>query len=443
MSQLVDTLVFSRWIATVNDNNTVLENHGIAIKNGNIVAIEPQNELRENYSADQVVELPDHLLTPGFVNAHTHAAMNILKGFSDDLPLMEWLQNHIWPAEGKLMSDDFVYQGTQLAIAEMLKGGTTCFNDMYFMPNRAAQAAIDDNIRAVIGLTVIDFPTAWAKDAQEYISKGLAVYDEFKGEPGVKFSFAPHAPYTVSDDTLSKIGTLSQQLDINIHMHVHETEHEVNEAVEKHGERPLARLHQLGLLSPLFQAVHMTCVNEQDLALVKDNHVHVMHCPESNMKLASGLCPIGQFQKNNTNIALGTDGSASNNDLDMLGEMRTAALLAKVSSGDASCFSAHDALKAATLGGAKALGLEDICGSIEVGKSADLCAIDLNHIATQPVFDPVSQLVYASTRDQISHVWTQGNLQIREGSFVRININDRMNMAEHWQHKLNRELNPQ
>ncbi|WP_144393579.1 TRZ/ATZ family hydrolase [Pleionea sediminis] len=441
MTQPIDSLIFSRWLAPVNANQTVHEHFGVAIDKGKIVALDSQETLQQKFVAKNTYDLSDHLLVPGFVNSHTHAAMNLLKGYSDDLPLMEWLQNHIWPAEAKLMSDEFVYQGTQLAIAEMIKSGTTCFNDMYFMPNKAAQAAINHSMRAVIGLTIIEFPTAWAKDAEEYLHKGLAVYDEFKGENLVSFSLAPHAPYTVSDETLQKIATLSNQLDIGIHMHVHETEHEVNESIDKHGERPLARLHQLGLLSPSFQAVHMTSINDDDLKLVKDNGVHVMHCPESNMKLASGFSPIAQFQRSNINIALGTDGCASNNDLDMIGEMRSAALLAKVTAGDASCFSAHDALHAATLGGAKALGLESVCGSIEVGKAADLCAINLNHIATQPVTDPVSQLVYAASRDQVSHVWTSGKLQLNDGEFTDIQYNDLLNIIEHWQARMRKELN--
>ncbi len=436
MSQKIDTLIFSRWIVPVTEGNEVLEDHGIAIEDGKIIAIATSDELNKKYTADKSYQLNDHLLIPGFVNSHTHAAMNLLKGFADDLPLMTWLQDHIWPAEGKMVGDEFVYQGTRLAIAEMLKSGTTCFNEMYFMPRMACKAAIETGVRANIGLVVINFPTAWAKDADDYIQKGLAVYDEFKNESGIKISFAPHAPYTVSDEPLQKISTLAQQLDIGVHMHIHETAFEVEEAIKQTGERPLARLHQLGLLSPLLQAVHMTQINDDDLHLVKENGVHVIHCPESNMKLASGICPIDKLQQAGVNIALGTDGSASNNDLDMIGEMRSAAFLAKVGSGNASALSAYDALRAATLGGAKAIGRENECGSIELGKVADLCAVNMKHIATQPLFDPVSQLVYSSSRDQITHVWSNGKIQVDEGKLTQIDEEECFDIANYWRQKL-------
>jgi 5-methylthioadenosine/S-adenosylhomocysteine deaminase len=436
MTQSVDCLILARWLVPVKPENKVLENHGVAIANGKIVAIESQHELKNRYSAPCQFDLKSHVLIPGLVNAHTHAAMNLLKGYADDLPLMTWLQEHIWPAEGRMISDEFVYQGTRLAIAEMLKGGTTCFNEMYFMPNMAAKAALDVGIRANIGLTILDFPTAWAGDANQYIAKGLAVYDEFKHQQGLTFSLAPHAPYTVSDEPLSRIATLAEELDIGIHMHIHETAFEVEQAIKQTGERPLARLHQLGLLSPLLQAVHMTQINDEDLKLVKDNGVHVMHCPESNMKLASGICPTAKLLEAGVNIAIGTDGCASNNDLDMIGEMRSAALLAKVGSGDASIMSAFETLKAATFGGAKALGIDSQTGSIEVGKAGDLCAIDLNHIATQPIFNPISQLVYSATRDQVSHVWTQGQLQVEQGQLKNIDTEECLDIARYWQKKL-------
>lgn len=436
MTQIVDQLISCRWIATVTEQNPLLEDYTLVVNHNKIVDLLPQDEVASRYQAREHFQLGDHLLIPGLVNAHTHAAMNLLKGYADDLPLMTWLNDHIWPAEGQLMSDEFVYQGTQLAIAEMIRSGTTCFNEMYFMPQQVAKAALEVGIRANIGLTVIDFPTAWAQNPAEYISKGLAVFDQYKGESSLRFSFAPHAPYTVSDEPLLKIATLSQELDLPIHMHVHETAHEVNEAIKSTGKRPLQRLHELGLLSPLFQAVHMTDLTSEDIQLVADNGVHVMHCPESNMKLASGFCPVGKLKDAEVNLAIGTDGSASNNDLDMLGEMRSAALLAKVASGQADCFSAHDALYCATMGGAKALGIDNLCGSIEVGKSADLCAIDLNHIATMPVFDPVAQLIYSASRDQVSHVWTQGKLQLKDGQLTNISLSECRAICEHWQTRL-------
>ncbi|NVJ61283.1 MAG: TRZ/ATZ family hydrolase [Gammaproteobacteria bacterium] len=436
MSQSIDQLIFAKWIFTADHNSEVLENYGIAIHDGKIIDVDQHENLKSNYSAKQEFNLTEHILVPGFINAHTHAAMNLLKGYANDLPLMTWLEQHIWPAEGKWMSDEFVYQGTKLAIAEMLKGGTTCFNDMYFMPHQTAEAALDTGIRTNVGLTVLDFPTKWGKDADDYITKGLEVYDQYKHHPTINFSFAPHAPYTVSDEPLKKIATLASQLDLTIQMHMHETQHEVTEALKNTGQRPLARLHQLGLLSPRFQAVHMTALDEQDIELAANEGIHLIHCPESNMKLASGICPIDAVNQAGINIALGTDGSASNNDLDMIGEMRSAALLAKVGSGKADCFSAKQVLAAATLGGAKALGIDELCGSIEQGKFADLCAVDLSHIATQPVFDPVSQLVYSASRDQVSHVWTSGKLQVENFKLKHIDENECRSIADHWREKL-------
>ncbi len=436
MTITVDTLILARWCEPVGESPDTQSNSGVAIKNGKIIDVAPNHELIKKYHAQNVHKLDNHLLIPGFINTHTHAAMNLLKGFADDLPLMDWLQNHIWPAEAKWVSEEFVTQGSQLAIAEMLKSGTTCFSDMYFMPNALAKVASSIGIRANVGLTVIDFPTAWADNADQYIHKGLEVFDEFKGQSNLSFSFAPHAPYTVSNKPLEQIATLAEELDLTIQMHVHETQFEVEQAIKETGERPLARLHQLGLLSPNFMAVHMTYLNDDDIRIVKENGVHVIHCPESNMKLASGICPTWQLQQHNVNIALGTDSSSSNNDLDMLGEMKSAALLAKVGSQNAQSFNAFDILKSATIGGAKALGLENKIGSLKVGKEADIIAINLDDIATQPVYNPVSQLVYSATREQVSHVWVAGQLQLENRELIKLDEKSLIQTAKNWQQKI-------
>ncbi|MBN4079488.1 TRZ/ATZ family hydrolase, partial [Beggiatoa alba] len=367
----IDTLIHARWIIPIEPHDTVLEDHAIAVHEGRIVELLPSNEANDKYSAEAVHQLTDHALIPGLVNAHTHAAMSLFRGLADDLPLMDWLQHHIWPAESRWINAEFVADGSRLAIAEMLRGGTTCFNDMYFFPDETARVADHAGIRAVVGLIVIDIPTVWAANADEYLHKGIEVHDQFRHHPLITTAFAPHAPYTVSDEPLQRIVTFAEELDIPIHMHLHETAHEVQEAEANSGQRPLARLEQLELVSPRFMAVHMTQLADEEIEHFAISGAHVVHCPESNMKLASGFCPLQQLLDAGVNVALGTDGAASNNDLDMFSEMRSAALLGKVVARNASAISAAQALHIATLGGAKALGLDAQIGSLEIGKAAD------------------------------------------------------------------------
>jgi 5-methylthioadenosine/S-adenosylhomocysteine deaminase len=431
-----ETLVHARWIIPVEPRGTVLEHHSLAMDEGRITAILPSSDARRSLSAQTTVELDQHALVPGFVNAHTHAAMNLLRGMADDLPLMDWLQRHIWPAEQKWVNEQFVHDGTQLAIAEMLRSGTTCFNDMYFYPEVTARVAAAAGMRVCAGMILIDFPTAYAGNADEYIAKGLAVHDEYRHHPLVRFSFAPHAPYTVSDEPLKRVQVLADELDLTIHMHVHETAGEIENSLRASGQRPLERLQQLGLLSPSLVAVHMTQLNEGDRQRVADAGASVVHCPQSNLKLASGFCQIQKLLDAGINVALGTDGAASNNDLDMLGEMRTAALLAKAVHGDASALPAADALQMATLNGARALGLADQIGSLAPGKWADIAAIDLGALETQPLYDPVSQLVYAAAREQVSDVWVAGQHLLRKRELTQIDLADVLQRVRGWQQRI-------
>lgn len=415
-----DHIIEARWIIPVHPAGVVHDHHAVSVRDGRIDEIIPIVESRERYPHCARTKLTQHALIPGLVNAHTHAAMNLLRGYADDLPLEQWLQQHIWPAESQHVDARFVHDGTSLAIAEMLRGGTTCFNDMYFFPDYAADAASEAAIRACVGLIVIDFPTAWASDADEYLAKAASVHDRCRDEPLISTAFAPHAPYTVSDGPLQRVATLAEELDVPVHIHVHETADEVQRSIAEHGMRPLQRLHKLGLVSPRLAAVHLTCVDDSDIALLAEYGAHALHCPESNLKLASGMCPIERIRQAGINIAIGTDGAASNNDLDMIGEMRTAALLAKGISGDAGALPADAALHAATLGGARALGLEHEFGSIEHGKSADLCAVDLSDLRTQPVYNPTSQVVYAASAHQVSHVWVAGKSLLADGELLTL-----------------------
>ncbi len=434
---IIDTLLEPRWIITVNDDNEVLENHSLAIHNGVIVDILPTQQASKQYQANNTLQLEGHALLPGFINSHTHAAMSLYRGLADDLPLMEWLQEHIWPAEQQHTNQEFVKVGTQLAIAEMLRSGTTCFNDMYFFPDETAKIATEIGIRACVGLIVIDFPTVWANDADEYIHKGLQLHDQLRHQSLITTAFAPHAPYTVSDAPLQKILTLSEELDIPVHMHIHETTDEVNDAIKTTGKRPLQRLSELGALSPQLIAVHMTQLVQNEIDSLATQGAHIVHCPESNQKLASGLCPVQDLLDAGINVALGTDGAASNNDLDMLGEMRSAALLGKIASMDAQAVNATTALRMATINGAKALGIDVVTGSLEVGKAADISAIQLNSIETQPLYDPVSQLVYAAGREQITHVWVAGKHLLNSRKLTSIDEVSLLADVATWQIRIN------
>ncbi len=427
----VDTVIQARWIIPVEPHEVVLENHALIIHKGHILEILPQHQANDKYQATQREELPTHALIPGFINAHTHVAMTLFRGIADDLPLMEWLEKHIWPLEKKWANEAFVRDGTDLAIAEMLRGGTTCFNDMYFFPDVTAHQAITHGIRANIGLIMIDFPTAWADGPEQYIEKGLALHEVLRHEPLIRTPFAPHAPYTVSDAPLQQVNALAAELNLPIHMHVHETKNEVSQ-----GERPLKRLHDLGLMTPAFIAVHMTQLKNSEIKKFAAAGAHIVHCPESNLKLASGFCPVQKCLDAGINVALGTDGAASNNDLDMLGEMRTAALLAKGVAEDASAVTAATALRMATLNGAKALGIEEITGSLTSGKAADICAIDLSDIETQPLYNPISQIVYSASRHQVSDVWVAGKRCLKNKQLTTLNLADLNRKIAQWQQKL-------
>ncbi|WPP01251.1 TRZ/ATZ family hydrolase [Pseudomonas sp. HR96] len=415
----LDLLLLPTWLVPVEPAGVVLKEHALGVRDGRIVFIGPREQALR-LEAGETRELPGMLLAPGLVNSHGHAAMTLFRGLADDLPLMTWLEQHIWPAEARWVSEDFVRDGTDLAIAEQLLGGITCFSDMYFYPRTASERVHESGMRAQLTIPVLDFAIPGARDADEALHQGVELYSDLKHHPRISIAFGPHAPYTVSDENLEKIRVLVDELDAAVHMHVHETAYEVQQSLEQLGERPLARLYRLGLLGPRFQAVHMTQINDADLAMLVETNTSVLHCPESNLKLASGFCPVERLWQAGVNVAIGTDGAASNNDLDLLGETRTAALLAKAVAGSASALDAHRALRMATLNGARALGLEDEIGSLELGKAADLTAFDLSGLAQQPVYEPVSQLIYASNRDCVRHVWVAGKQLLDDRRLTRM-----------------------
>lgn len=432
----IDLLVLPEAIVPIEPAGVVLHGHALAVDAGRILGVLPQAEARARFQPRECLELPGRVLMPGLVNLHTHAAMSLLRGLADDLPLMDWLQQHIWPAEGAHVSRAFCVDGVRLAAAELIRGGVTCAHDMYFFPDATAEALAGAGMRAVVGLIVIDFPTPWASGADECFAKGLAVHDALKGNPLVTTAFAPHAPYTVGDAALTRIRTLATEINIGVHMHVHETAFEVAEAVKHSGQRPWQRLKDLGLLGPDFVAVHMTQLTDAEIDEAAELRVHVAHCPESNLKLASGFCPVHKLLRAGVNLGIGTDGAASNNDLDLLGEMRTAALLAKGVSGDAQAFSAAQALHAVTLGGARALGLDADIGSLQPGKAADFIAIDMGAAHLAPCYHLISHLVYAAGRGDVSDVFVAGKPLMRERRLLTLDEPEVLAKAAQWRGRI-------
>src|SRR5258706_7017867 len=406
--QTADLLIDARWVIPVEPSGVVLADHSVAVTAGRIGAVRHSAWAGERFGAGEPLRLGRRALIPGLVNLHPQAAMALRRGLADDLPLMAWLKDHIWPAESRHVSPEFVYDGTLLACAEMLRGGVTCFNEMYFFPEAAARAALDAGMRAALGIIAFEFPTAYAADADDYIAKGLAARDALREEPLLSFCMAPHAPYTVSDKTFARVVTIAEELDLPIHTHLHETKAEIEESLTQYKARPLERLRALGMLGPRLVAAHAVHLTDAEIETLAHHGASIAHCPSSNLKLASGLAPVAAMLARGINVGIGTDAAPSNNRLDLFQEMRTAALLAKAVGNDAQAMPAHQALAAATLHGARALGLEASIGSLAPGKSADLCAVAFDEPELAPCYDPVSHLVYSAGREHVSHVWVPG-----------------------------------
>ena len=421
---------------------SVHEHASVIVHDGKILDILPTEQARQKYLPESIQNLSQHILIPGLVNLHAHAAMTLMRGLADDLPLMAWLNAHIWPVEKQLVSPGLVRDGSLLGCAEMLSGGVTCFNDMYFYPGETAESALKAGMRANLGLVVLEFPLPYASDADDYLQKGLEARDQWRGNPLLTSSLAPHAPYTVSNATFEKVVTYAEQLGVGIHIHLHETQDEVAQSITQYGVSPVRRLADIGVLGPNVVAAHCTCMLEEDMNILAAHGSHVAHCPLSNLKLASGIAPVSTMLAKGINVGIGTDGAASNNRLDMFAEMRTAALLAKGISEDPTAVPAALALEMATLNGARALGLDDKIGSIEVGKVADLTAVALTSPETMPCFDPISHLVYVLGREHVSHVWVAGDLRYQKpegqsGVYAGIEPSELKEITLLWQARLN------
>ncbi len=433
----VDCVIEARWIIPVEPAG-VLEQHALVTHGGRIEAILPIALARQRYSAARRFELHQHAVLPGLINLHTHAAMSLLRGLADDLPLMTWLKEYIWPVEMREASAEFVHDGTLLACAEMIRGGITLFNDMYFFPEAAARAALSAGMRAALGMIVVDFPSPYASDPMDYLAKGMALRDSMREHALLSFCFAPHAPYSVNDKALAQVATYANELDVPVHIHLHETHDEVAQAQSEHGRRPLARLQELGLAGPNLLAVHAVHLNAAEIDVLALHGCHVAHCPSSNLKLASGMAPIAKLLAAGVNVGLGTDGAASNNRLDMFAEMRQAALLGKTVANDPTVMPAAKVLEMATLAGAKALGLDDRIGSLQVGKAVDVIAVDFDRPELMPCYDPISHLVYAAGRQDVSHVWVAGELLLEEGVLTREELRSARTRAAHWEQRIAR-----
>lgn len=432
------TALLPDWIVPVHPSGEVHEHHALVIHDDTISAILPREKLNDAFPHADRIELPGRVLMPGLINAHAHSAMALLRGLADDLPLMRWLEEHIWPAEQQCVGPDYVRVGTELALAEMLLGGTTCFNDNYFFPDVAAQTAIRAGMRAVVGIPVISVATAWATSEDDYFRRGLAVHQDLINEPLVTTAFAPHAPYTVTDSAFSRIRELAEELDIPVHLHLLEAASEIDASQQQHRCHPIDRLEKLGLFNDRLLAVHMTQLNARDMDRVARAGVHVLHCPASNLKLASGICPVAELARRQVNVCIGTDGAASNNTLDMFAETRLAALLAKGYSGNPEAVPATQALEMATINAARALGLEEEAGSLEAGKQADMIAVELDRIETLPVHHVVSQLVYATGRHQVSDVWVAGRALVRNRELQTLDEQRIRRETGIWQQRLAR-----
>jgi 5-methylthioadenosine/S-adenosylhomocysteine deaminase len=436
LPKTVDLQIEARWIIPIEPQGVVLEGHAVVVDADRIVAILPVAAAREQFEARERVELGEHALIPGLINAHTHNPMTLMRGLADDLPFMVWLKDHVWPAEARVMGPEFVRDGVELAIAEMIRGGTTCCNENYFFPDVQAATYRMHGFRARVGLPVIEFPTAWASSRDEYFDKALSVHDDLRGQALIGTAFAPHAPYSVSDESFERIHLLSDQLDLPVHLHLHETADEIRDSLRDYGMRPFARIKQIGLVNERLIAVHMTQLTEAEISDCAAQGVSIVHNVESNMKLLSGFCPAEAIRRAGVNLAIGTDGCASNNDLDLFGEMRTAALVGKLIANDAAAMSAASVLRAATLGSARALGWQDQIGSIEVGKQADLAAVNLGTIESQPIYNVVSQLIYAAGRHQVSDVWIAGARRLRNRQLTGMDTVEILAKAGRWRDRI-------
>jgi 5-methylthioadenosine/S-adenosylhomocysteine deaminase len=401
-------------VITVDGSRRVLNPGAVAIDGANIVAVDTPAAIASRYKAAQTIDATGKVVMPGLINTHTHAAMVMYRGLGNDLNLMDWLQKYIFPAEAKTVSPDFVRIGTQLALLEMIQSGTTTFADMYYFEEEVAKATKAAGMRGVLGQTVIEFPVPDAKTPADALRRAEAFAKQFDHDELITPSLAPHSVYTLDAKTLAAVSALAKRLNIPIQIHLSETSAEIGMSQERHKMRPVAFLESLNFWAPTTLAAHGVWINDEEIAVLKRRDVGVSNNPESNMKLSSGTAPVMSYRKAGVNVGIGTDGAASNNDLDMFEAMRQAAFQQKLVTMDPTAISAAEALEMGTLGGASALGRRQRLGSLEPGKLADLIIVGMSRPRQQPLFDPVSQIVYASRGDDVETTIVNGKILMRD-----------------------------
>jgi 5-methylthioadenosine/S-adenosylhomocysteine deaminase len=412
--QQVSLVVTGGDVVTMDASRRVLSPGAVAVNGRDIVAVGTPEEIARQFAASETIEAAGHVVLPGLVNTHTHAPMVMYRGLADDLALMDWLQKFIFPAEAKTVSPEMVRVGTRLAALEMIQSGTTTFADMYYFEEEIARATKAAGLRGVLGETIIGFPVADAKTPADALKRTEAFMREFAGDDLITAVPAPHSPYTVDEPTLRAIRELADRYKVPILIHLAETEDEVNIIREKHGMSPTAWLDSLGFLRPDVVAAHCVWLTDDDIAIMKRAGAAVSHNPESNMKLASGVAPVPKYLAAGITVGLGTDGAASNNDLDMFGAMRQTAFLHKLASRDPRAVPATAVLEMATIGGARALGLDKRVGSLEAGKRADLIVVAMNGARQTPMYNPVSHLVYVARGDDVRTTVVNGKVLMRD-----------------------------
>ncbi len=430
-----DLVVSADHVLPIAPHNVVLHDAAIAVAGDTIIDMGERSGVLARHPSATHRNLPHHVLLPGLVNAHGHLAMTLLRGLGEGQSLEAWLQDTIWPLEGRWVDEGFVADGTLMAMAEMLASGTTTGSDMYYFPETVAELA-QVGCRMQVTFPIINHPNAWSQNLDECFERGLKLRDERRSDPLVNVCFGPHSTGTAGEAALRRVAMLADELDAAVHIHLHETKGEVAEARRSLRQSPIETLEEAGLLTENLQAVHMTAVTDLEIAMIAECGASVIHCPMSNTKLASGICPVPSFREAGVNVALGTDGAASNNGLDLFQEARMATLLAKFGSGDPAALPAAEALEMATLGGARALGMADRIGSLEVGKQADFIAVDVDHPAMQPLHDVPAQLVHTAAGTRVSHTFVAGECRYEDGSFPTIDVDDLRHRTGVWQERM-------
>lgn len=434
--QPVDCILCGDYILTMNENMDIILNGAIVISGNKIIDLGSKEVILEKYRSEKILDGSNRVLLPGFINTHTHAAMVYFRGLADDLPLKEWLEGHIWPAENHWLSPEFISDAIELACLEMLKAGITTYNDMYFFGSSAALSTKNIGMRAVLGAGILDFPTASAKNADEYLLKAEDFSRQWLGDELIIPSIAPHAIYTCSAETFKKAKSLAEELGLLLHIHLSETEWEVKESLLRFGKRPVEYLNEIGFLDRNVLAAHCVWLDDKEINILSDKGVGVSHCIESNLKLSSGIAPVFKMINSNVKVSFGTDSAASNNDLNILSEMSTAAKVHKAINNNPTALDAKTILKMATIWASDALGLSDKIGSLEKGKLADIISINLRKPHLTPIFDLYSHIVYAAQASDVDLVMVNGRLVINDGKLLTTDSDRILEKANEWGKKI-------